>query len=417
VTDVVIGSHDVVQQVMAKLWPPPARVTTNRWGTFRTRAEHVAFLPLPSLQRPRLLVPMAQPRAAAAAVRLYRRHAGMEKFVSSILAAGLGSRVAGGVLRSRVSVSGPVGSEADTILGYLRRHVAADAVVSIYLGVPRGNQKPVLHIFRPDGELIAVAKIGVNPLTRQLARAEGAALERISQERLRTVIVPRVLHRGQWQDCEILVQSPVPMWQPTARNACEQRVAAMVEVCQLEGTRVQPLGPSSYLTTLLGRARGLPQGSESADLLALLHEVQRRFGREPLSFGCWHGDWSAANIATTEAGVLVWDWERFGTDVPCGFDALHWSIHEPVAREGAQPVQAIRRSAAERDRLLAPFDIAPRHSALVFLLYLADMACRYLGDGHARVPRGQRMVTGLLSELNGFMTEVDATRSHLEEPA
>ena len=50
-------------------------------------------------------------------------------------------------------------------------------VVSLRIGPPRANRKPVLELLSPGGEVLGFAKVGVTGLTRELVRAEAAALD------------------------------------------------------------------------------------------------------------------------------------------------------------------------------------------------------------------------------------------------
>jgi len=46
---------------------------------------------------------------------------------------------------------------------------------------------------------VAFVKVGINPLTRELVRAERAALARLEKARLTGIGVPRVLMHEQWR--------------------------------------------------------------------------------------------------------------------------------------------------------------------------------------------------------------------------
>ena len=62
-------------------------------------------------------------------------------------------------------------------------------------------------------------------------------------------------------------------------------------------------------------------------------------------------------MATTTDSVLVWDWERFGTGVPIGFDALHFDFQRLLTR-GVEAGAAVDTMTARAHRLLAPFEVA-----------------------------------------------------------
>ena len=87
-------------------------------------------------------------------------------------------------------------------------------------------------------------------------------------------------------------------------------------------------------------------------------DAHHRAGRRhALTFGAWHGDWAPWNMASTERGLLVWDWERFTSGVPLGFDALHYRLQ---SRPGAGHRDPLTAAPPPRGApaLLAPFGIS-----------------------------------------------------------
>jgi predicted methyltransferase MtxX (methanogen marker protein 4) len=86
-----------------------------------------------------------------------------------------------------------------------------------------------------------------------------------------------------------------------------------------------------------------------------------------------------ANLADA---LLVWDWERFATGVPLGFDAVHHELQRRIQSTGdaKDAVEATVRKAAE---LLAPFGVPAEGREVTALLYLVDLATRYLTDRQA----------------------------------
>ncbi len=98
-----------------------------------------------------------------------------------------------------------------------------------------------------------------------------------------------------------------------------------------------------------------------------------------LPAGAWHGDWNPGNCAVVRDRVLVWDWERYETGVPAGFDALHLCLQSAIG-SGADPSAAAGRMMAEAAELLAPFGVAPVDARLVGMLYLWGLGARYAKD-------------------------------------
>ena len=96
--------------------------------------------------------------------------------------------------------------------------------MSVHVGAPRANRKPVLQLLSPDGTTLGFAKLGVNRLTRRLVRAETSALVTLRYLRLSTVDTPRVLHTGRWRGHQVLVQEALPTWE--RRYPVGERVTA-----------------------------------------------------------------------------------------------------------------------------------------------------------------------------------------------
>jgi hypothetical protein len=275
----------------------------------------------------------------------------------------------------------PAGS--DTVETYLADLLRRDIRVSMYLGPPRANRKPVLHILTPAGQPVAFAKVGVNPLTRQLVHAERNSLTRMKKAGLRGITVPEVLHYGRWQGLDILVLSVLPAWQRRQPLSAPQLVEAMAMVARVEGLRSGPLHGSHYLQRLRTRLANADVGPDQAALLWLVDEFAAKAGDTVLAYGAWHGDWAPWNMTNTSDGLLLWDWERFTRDVPLGFDALHCRLQTDLGLRHREPKAAATACAQDAVRILAPFSVGAGQARITGLLYLADLATRYLSDRQA----------------------------------
>ena len=218
---------------------------------------------LPSAGRPRLLVPSVR-RAGAAALRRYGEPGSVTAWAGSrALALALSGGAAAAGLGGRLRVRVPDG--ADTIEAYLQDILGHEVLISTHLGAARANRKPVLQLLTARGETAGFAKISVNPLTRDLIRAERAALNALATANLCELTVPRVLHYGPWQGREVLVMNALPVWRRRRALRPGQLAAAMTE-----------------LTALGGRSRGSARGQRLPgpdDVPAGQHARQRGPGR------------------------------------------------------------------------------------------------------------------------------------------
>jgi hypothetical protein len=387
--------------VCAVLWPPPATASLGRGPRpLRDRERDRArdFVVLPSARRPRLLVPSGR-RASAAAVRRYGEPGSFKAWAGSralalALAAGAASVGLGGRLRvsadpgaadpsagTGTGGTGTAGPGAGTIEAYLRSVLGYEVLISTHLGAARANRKPVLQLLTPRGETVGFAKISVNPLTRDLIRAERAALDTLAAESLRALSVPRVLHHGQWQGREVLIMNALPVWRRRKALRPGQLTAAMTELTAVGGRSRGPLAGCGYLDRLRSRLADAPPGPDRATLGDALDALTAA-GPE-LSFGAWHGDWTGWNMASTADGLLVWDWERFAPGVPVGFDPLHYRLQSDVVGRRRPPAEAAVACVRDAAAGLRPFGVPGDEARLVAVLYLAELSARYLADRQA----------------------------------
>lgn len=363
-------------ELAAQVWPAPADASLRRGG-------RAGYAVVPSAARPRLLVPLASRAAAASAVLHSTEAVGLKaRLRRGLLATAFRAGIGPLALRDRLVVD--PADPGDGLAALLAGVLGRDALLSIHIGPARANRKPVLQLLDPAGEPLGYAKLGVDPLTRALVDAEAAALARLATVDLGPVSVADTLHHGRWHGHALLVQSALPVRLPRAAPtaAVEGERAAMLAVARCLGVRRQGYAGSGYAKRLAAEVDALGGRPEAGRLRVVLEAVERA---DPvLGFGSWHGDWNGGNSAVlTDGRVLVWDWERFDADVPVGYDALHRQLQTAVTRGGADPLDAARALLAGAAAALAPFDQPAGAAEAVAVLYLVELAARYLRDRQA----------------------------------
>ncbi|MEU9827603.1 hypothetical protein [Micromonospora chersina] len=365
------GRSAYLGELAGLIWPEPAEPALRKGGA--------GWVVVPSASRPRLLVPTGSGRAAASAVRHSTEAVGRKaRLVRQGLATAFRLGLGPLVFRDRLVVTGG-GLDA-----HLAEVLGERALVSLHIGPARANRKPVLQLLTPDGRALGYAKLGVDPLTRALVDAEAAALRRLADLPLGPVTVAGVRHHGDWHGHALLVQEALPVRLPRATPAAAEAAerAAMVAVAGCLGVRRRSWAGSDHAARLADAVDALGARPEAGRLRAALKTVA---DLDPtVAFGAWHGDWNGGNSAVLADGrVLVWDWERFEADVPVGYDELHRAVQTAIGNDGVEPVEAARALIAGADRALAPFDPDGRGADLVAVLYLVELAARYLRDRQA----------------------------------
>jgi hypothetical protein len=361
-------------EVLALLYPAPCDTTG---GAGEPIAEYVV---VPDARRPRLLVPNTSRKVASAAVRRYAEPQSRgARLKRDAVVAALRTGASSVLLRDRITITGPA---AESIDGHLRAELGRDLAVSIHIGPARANRKPVLQLISPDGETFGFGKLGTGPLTQRLVKAETNSLNVLGTVGLTKLTVPKVLHAGQWRGLQVLIQSALPVWLPRAPLTERRLTAAMLDIAGCCGFHTGTLVGSAYWAELRGRLAGVSDRAEGAALASAAEMLAHHAGDRNLRYGAWHGDWAPWNMANLADALLVWDWERFATGVPVGFDAVHHELQRRIQAtdDAADAVEATVRKAAE---LLKPFGVDTQAHELTALLYLVDLAARYLTDRQA----------------------------------
>lgn len=373
---------DALAALVDHVWRPslpgsPVRVTIGAPPAGHSVAETYAVVP--DLARPRYLVPLGHPRAAAASLWAYRsmrapRRRAAQTTVGAMFRTGVGRRVFHHHLV--VSIDGRVlGDDRPDwlLLEHLTRRLGHRRLLA-GLAVRRvqPNSKPMLEVFDEDGRAVGFVKVAWSPGTERLVRAEADALSALAGGHGR-LIVPDLLLRGRFAGHEYTVMSPLPSGLRRCASdpltACE----APLEVARHPATSRVPLADSRHTRghreTLASTTAEAPEASRV--LLAWLSRLER--DPTPLDFGRWHGDWMPHNLGRAGQRIAAWDWEHSRVDVPVGFDALHWHFQQRLPRSGLAAAVVEVDAAAQR---LGAFGVPPSGRHLVASLYLLEMFVR-----------------------------------------
>jgi hypothetical protein len=381
------SAYDALAETARLIWPAPAQVGEGLDGAVVRE-----FLLAPSAAKPRIALPARAPRAAADVVRKYSQGLGTREYVSRrvlgrLLAVRPVHALVSLLLRDRLRVVLPAGGEHDSLERHLGELLGRDVLLGISVGPSRANRKPVLQAVTADGQTLAYVKVGISDLTRSLVSGEADALSAYwsADAGEQTLRAPRVLHHGTWRDLEILVLEAIRPRHAGIlahrKRRSEEPLAAMREFGERLGLTHDRLTGNRFWRRIATTPDQLTDPQQAATYADAAKRVEAEHSSTDVAFGCWHGDWTPWNMVWDADRVLLWDFERFSTDVPRGFDLAHYRLQTRLLRGGE----------TEAEQLIAlPGWTGAEGSndpSLVAAAYLLELARRWALA--AQVPEGE----------------------------
>lgn len=379
------------------LWP--RAVISDRRRPPKGAHRVADYFPIPSATDPRLLLPRRHRRSAAAAVWRQPGRSIKQRVRRNAAALSVAAGFAAVAPRGMVGVDS-VEPYEDTIESYFNRLFGFPVVLSLHLGKPRANRKPVVQVLTPQGCTVGFAKVGVDSLTNALVRNEAAALALIDQSRYQHLTASTVLSMDRWNSSEILVTSSLPVWRRQQSLPADRLAAACREVAATVPVRRLTFRDWLRESGRLDDLNQLANTSAARRLGSVVTTLLSDTGDRPLACGSWHGDWTPWNMANVKGTLFVWDWERFSAPAPIGFDALHYGLQESLVIERQSPPAAVRQLIVRSPALLAAYDVSSDTVCTVTAAYLCELAVRYLKDAQAEAgARLGRVEEWLIPEL------------------
>jgi hypothetical protein len=371
----------------AHLLAPGAAVAAGDLADAASYRVSETYLPLPSPQAPRVLVPMHSRNVASAAVTV-RRNGGGSLYrrvglalVASALQTGALQRVA----RDRLNLLVPAHCHAAdlakaSLADYLGDVLGGRIFLSPKITMDEPHRSLALYVLSPQGRLVAFVKAGWNELTRQLVRTEAAALEHWANVPRGLVQPPQLLHHGRWHDLELAVMAPLSLRRADRPRLAAPPWSATLQVAESVPRVVMALSTSTYWKALCSRVTRLHRHVDAGtgELLTRLVTALDACGEVPLAFGAWHGDWLPWNFRWRENQLVAWDWEYWSPSAPVGFDVLHFYCGISLYRNRRGVDEALRVTRQHGLAGLPRLGVEVSAHPFVYALYVLELLVRRL---------------------------------------
>jgi hypothetical protein len=368
--------------VAAVLWTDAEIGDWRPWGDRRTQQRLIA---IPRSGDIRQLLPWRLSTIVATAGRTSDDRAMTRRFRDSL---GVFLLLTGGALTK----SRQFGVTAhSSLVDHVASQLGSTPTYGIVLcGPPRANQKPVIQLHDGSGRTLAYVKVAWNDLTRRLLEDERIALDHLASLPDKGFSAPPVLATGTFGDATWLALGPVGVRRGMRPDP--RRVDALAMTIERTGPPWEgPTADAGYVARLVRLAAGLPETEAAVERLV------EQYSDRPMRLGATHGDFTPWNMLSGSPEPAVWDWERYHTGAPIGFDRLHLRTQIALRRDPASLPDTLRRLSRDLDDVLPDLPRVQRQAHLDW--YMADLLCRYERDVDAHPTRLPGFVINLTDVL------------------
>jgi hypothetical protein len=344
------------------------------------RADQLAVLPVGGGRS--FMVSLATNRGASSALTSYNAlRSGRTRVVRRALGLGLRAGLAQPLLRDKidVGVTAGEGQPAGNLLGTHLRQVLGAGPLVMAVGAGTGPyRKPVLQVFSATGKPLGYVKVGWNDWARAAVAREAAAL-RTCAARPMQLGVPDLLGLSTWRGLDLLITGPLPAdIRGLGNGSARPDVSVLREISELAPRSSGELASSPWWLGMRSRIQaGAADPAARSVLEQAAERIERDYGRTPLTFGAWHGDFVPWNLARQGSRLYAWDWESSTTDAPLGFDAVHFFYSVSFIARGRPLAEAVAAVPGRADAALAGLGVPGSARRLVALLHVVEMAVRH----------------------------------------
>ncbi len=362
------------------------------------RVRHYGVLPRP--EAPRYLIPLDSAKASAAfLVRPGNVRSLTQRALRQLLRPALRFGVVP-LFRRKVDVpDGLPGTPS--LIQWLEEELGLDdLLMSVAIGPPRPNRKPILQVMTSAGRTVCFGKIAVDEHTARLVRNESAFL---TDHKPEGFVVPKLLAHDVWKGNEIALLSVLPLDQHHhAARALELTPAIVLEIARLMPLCESDVLASPWWAAVVERSAGHASVRSARHLRACVEDLRCQLDGVRWTFGAWHGDLTPWNAEWVDGRLHIWDWERTGGPVPLGFDVVHAEFQVAHLRAGLPVSEASEEVITVQGPLLERLGIPRSECRRLVNCYRLELSLRLL-DAARYGPIGglEPLVNQLLSAATG----------------
>jgi hypothetical protein len=331
------------------------------------------FAVLPSLRRARWFIPLDSAAVSSGAFNIYtpaRTSARIKQLAAKVLA-----RTHLPLwYRDHVTIASRELPPVEKAIRGLFPTTDVRLALSAGAPEPARNRKPSLAVLDPAGKIVAVGKIGISALARQITAHEALVLKALSDLPEAKFQSPKLLFAGDIEGNHLVVQSALAGSPPAAQWTPAHELF-------LETLRRGSLKPAAYTAMVRSLNARLPLLAVLGDRLQnVLDEMMPVLEGMKVPWTIVHGDFAPWNLRQHMGRISAFDWEYAQLDGLPLIDETHFRLQVGYLLHHWTDEHAARELADVAAEL--PMGYTAQQARALQVIYVVDMLARLIEEGY-----------------------------------
>lgn len=344
------------------------------------------YLALPTVERPKYILPIASPFIFFRALELYtpyllHRHLAI-KFLKCLSSMHLLRYCAPKKIINSSNLSEVI-HFVDDITAVIKDELKAKDTVCAFFKSRQG--KYVIQIMNDKAKILGYAKVSIKGISKEDYQNEHNTLLKLSKRQFNNFYVPRV---GSYVDtsdyCILILYPPEQKAFSCGLFINRLHIDTLVELFKCEN-RTTTLNQSSCINCMVKTISLLPDDSRKNVYLDAIKKVNANIGDIPISLGFCHYDFKPWNIKILQDGKLfIYDWEMAREQWLPLWDYFHFVLQTFILIKNKSPdflLKALLKPSPELKIYAQSFNISNKTYLYLLFLYIVDVSFYYFANG------------------------------------
>lgn len=296
---------------------------------------------VPSIKKPRLLIPMINKELFITSLSLYQPSLARARVLKkmTILATKVGlTNIA---IKDKVYLK----KNDDIIREIFKRD---DLYYAIFTGTEGSHRKVTVQVMDEKGTILGYIKVADKEDISELLNNEAEILRDLSRLEIKNGLFPKVIYHGEIKGTRVLILDTLKSVHSTFSSRLSDKHINFLSEIFKKTARIFKYKESEFALQIRQRLRDLETERLETERLGDLYKrvmdyIEEKLGDEEMPFGLCHRDFTPWNTYFHDGQLYVFDWEYAKKEYPPILDIFHFIIQDGILVRHLKPEGLLKR--------------------------------------------------------------------------